>query len=224
MPLPESATRHSPARQRPADSLAEVVKRKLFHIQDRLFELHSGIDVGGIIEGGELIAGDSDSRRHATAYQAVWSRNLGELLGESRKMGCGFDTFVDIGSGKGKACFYARSKGGFRRIIGVEFSAPLVVVANANKRRLRADDVDFVEADAIEYRLPDSNNLVFLFNPFDAVVLERFLENNLEHFRVQSAIAYANDAERRSLLKFGFETVFRDQTRRISLHRHPAAG
>ena len=59
-----------------------------------------------------------------------------------------------------------------------------------------------------------------MFNPFDSVVLEKFILNNVEHFKKHnSVIAYANDIERLSLTKFGFETIFRNQTRKISLYQ-----
>ena len=41
--------------------------------------------------------------------------------------------FLDIGAGKGKACFYASPR--FERVIGVEYSALLVDAAKANLRR-----------------------------------------------------------------------------------------
>lgn len=48
------------------------------------------------------------------------------------------------------------------------------------------------------------SNLVYKFNPFDEVVLDRFIENNFEHFKThKSMIAYANDRHKKSLTKYG---------------------
>jgi hypothetical protein len=58
-----------------------------------------------------------------------------------------------------------------------------------------------------------------MFNPFDAAIMARFLETNRSHFeRFGSVIAYANDQQRQTLTDFGFDTVFRDQLRKISLY------
>lgn len=59
-----------------------------------------------------------------------------------------------------------------------------------------------------------------MFNPFDDVILDKFIENNLNHFKTHdSIIAYANDIHRKSLARYGFETIFRNQSRKISLHQ-----
>ena len=59
---------------------------------------------------------------------------------------------------------------------------------------------------------------MFLFNPFDDVALSKFIANNLIHFTAyQSVIAYANDIHRIELSKAGFDTLFRDQIRRMSI-------
>lgn len=137
---------------------------------------------------------------------------------ESNKVGK-FYNFIDIGSGKGKACLYASFKHKFEKIIGVEFSKDLVNIANENKQRAKADNIFFLNCDATEYYLPSTRSLVFMFNPFDEVILEKFVRNNLDLFKkTNSIIAYANDVHRVCLLQFGFKAVFRDADRKISLY------
>ena len=59
---------------------------------------------------------------------------------------------------------------------------------------------------------------IFMFNPFDDVILNRFLEHNREHFRrYRSIVAYANDIHRHVLVRQGFNTVYRDPLRSLSL-------
>jgi len=202
-----------------AHPVVESIKRKFFDFEDFLFEKWHGIDVRGVITNENLVTPDLDRRNHATAYHAVWCRNLRALLTEAAKTGNSFENFVDVGSGKGKACLYAHFRKSFQKIIGVEFSTPLVEIANRNRDKTHASNVIFLNVDACDFLLPDGASLVFLFNPFDASVLDRFISNNLGHFRTnRSVIAYANDLHRVVLNRFGFETLFRDQTRRISLH------
>jgi hypothetical protein len=80
---------------------------------------------------------------------------------------------------------------------------------------MNAQNVTFINVDATEFELPNQTSLIFMFNPFDGVVLEEFICNNIGHFKsYNTVIAYANDVQLLSLLKFGFETIFRNQTRK----------
>lgn len=193
----------------------------LHWVGDVSFDAWHRLDCGGYIENEELETEFALSLPHARAYQAVTCAAVGRLLNEANKTGIVFDQFIDIGSGKGKACFYAAARGRFKRIIGVEFSGPLVEVADANKARFGAHDISFLNIDATGFSLPAGDNLVFLFNPFGEVVLRQFLENNLERFRQsRTVIAYANDQHRHCLAKLGFVTLFRNQEAQASLHQY----
>lgn len=199
--------------------ILEKIKRTVFDLEDWLFEKRYGLDLGGVVPHAELISDRVESVPHATAYYAVWCRNLRKLLREARKTGLLFDNFIDVGSGKGKACFFASREMKCDKIIGIEFSKPIIDVVNANKKHFSDGRISFIQADAAEFILPDSGNLVFLFNPFDNVILDKFLTNNSEHFKNhRSLIAYANDVHGECLAMHGFDTVFRDPVRKISLH------
>ena len=143
-----------------------------------------------------------------------------EIFYEAKKTGYKFQNFVDIGSGKGKACFWAHTKQIFDNIIGIEFSQQLIEISNKNKEVMKSHNVKFINIDASHFKLPDQSNLIFMFNPFDNIVLENFLSNNISHFqKYNSVIAYANDVQRKSLTNFGFETIFRNSNRKISLYQ-----
>jgi len=198
--------------------IVEKVKRIIFDLQDFFFEKWHGLEFSGIVTQQSLITKDVESVKHATAYHAVWCRNLRFLRKKVCELGYFPKIFVDIGSGKGKACLYFFLKGFFVKYIGVEFSPPLVLVANRNKKILRADAVSFVEGDASRYYLPDEDCFVFLFNPFGPVILREFVMNNIEHFKTRrSIIAYANDLHNDVLLESGFSLLFRDETRKLSV-------
>lgn len=201
-----------------ADSITEKIWRKVFSIEDYFFQKRYSLDLDGIVQNIELGAVDKESMSHATAYQSVWTSSLRELFIESQKTGYKFENFIDIGSGKGKACFYAQNRGIFNNVVGIEFSKKLVDVANKNKLKIKSDSIKFIHTDATQYLLPDGPNFVFMFNPFDRVVLEKFILNNIINLKNNNTvIGYANDCERMTLTDFGFETIFRNQTRKISL-------
>jgi hypothetical protein len=117
---------------------SEAIKRKLFYFGDFLFEKIYRLELSGVILNKDLISNNLISLSHATAYHAVWCRNLRELFDEAKKTGYVFENFIDIGSGKGKACFYAHTLGLFNSIIGIEFSEPLLKIANLNNEKFKS--------------------------------------------------------------------------------------
>ena len=196
---------------------AERARRMAFSWEDRLFDWRNKVDTKGVIQPSELAASGDVANVHATAYQAVWCRNLRVLLRQAGKVGIP-PVFIDIGSGKGKACFYAAPR--FRHVIGVEYSALLVDAANANLRRSGRTNIEFVQADATRYLLPAEPCLVFMFNPFDAEAVGKFLFLNADRIKAShSLLAYANDLHIGVLADAGFECLFRESTRSISLWR-----
>lgn len=177
--------------------LIESLKRILFIFQDYLFEVRYGYELNTVVHNEDLIAKNLESLKHATAYEGVYCRTLGKLISEAKKTGYNF-----------------------RNFIGVEFSDSLVQIAQLNKIKSGITNITFFNIDATDFFLPNESNLIFMFNPFDNVVLEKFISNNINHFLSNNTvIAYANDVHRLSLIKFGFETIFRNQTRKISLYQ-----
>ena len=193
-------------------------------IEDFVFDRRYQLNCSGYIENRKLETIHSTALPHSMAYQAVTCAAIRELIDEVKKTGIEFDHFIDLGSGKGKACFYAATRVRFRKIIGVEFSGPLVEVARDNAARFGADNIFFVNADAATFCLPPGNNLVFLFNPFGESILKKILETNMDRFgQSRSVIAYANDQHRLCLARAGFVTLFRNQDTQGSLHQHMTA-
>ncbi|HEX7287471.1 MAG TPA: class I SAM-dependent methyltransferase [Candidatus Angelobacter sp.] len=90
-------------------------------------------------------------------------------------------TFIDLGSGKGRALLLA-AKHGFQRVIGVEFMPELHRAAEENIRtfvvkfRLPAQ-VQSLCMDALDFKFPAGPLVVYLFNPFPEPVLAAVLNN-----------------------------------------------
>lgn len=98
-------------------------------------------------------------------------------------------TFVDLGSGKGRAVLLASLRP-FRAVVGVEHRPALHAIAQRNVAsfgaRARAP-IHLLLGDAAEQPLPDGPLLVWLFNPFDADVLAaalRRLSTRHDHWLV----------------------------------------
>jgi hypothetical protein len=81
--------------------------------------------------------------------------------------------------------------------------------------------VHFLVADATTWKLPRGNTLVFLFNPFNEIILEKFLTLNLDHFgRYRSLIAYGVDAHVSTMHQLGFESIYQSPRHHQSILRY----
>lgn len=78
-------------------------------------------------------------------------------------------TFVDLGSGKGKALLIAGMLP-YARVVGVEIDSGLSTVARRNaerfRHRRRAGVIETVTASAADWAVPDDACVVFMHNPF----------------------------------------------------------
>ncbi|MGA9882407.1 MAG: class I SAM-dependent methyltransferase [Candidatus Acidiferrales bacterium] len=86
--------------------------------------------------------------------------------------------FVDLGCGKGRTLILAARRG-FKRVIGVEFSPGLVAIARKNLKRTGLD-AEVVDEDAGQYRLPDDNLVIYMYNPFGSAVMITVIRSLLE--------------------------------------------
>jgi len=90
-------------------------------------------------------------------------------------------TFIDLGSGKGRALLMA-SDYGFKRIIGVEFMPELHCAAQKNaanysNARQRCRQIETLCIDARDFQFPAEPLVVYLFNPFPEPVFAAVMDN-----------------------------------------------
>jgi SAM-dependent methyltransferase len=151
----------------------EALRREL------AFDHEHGVDTAGIVRLDEL-AFESESKVHGTRYEAITPEAFHGVLARV-DLGDRDLTFVDLGSGKGRAVLLA-SLYPFRRIVGVEFSPELDEVARRNVERFshpeqRCDDIELRCEDAAAYELPADPVLVYIYNSFDRPLMQRVLAN-----------------------------------------------
>jgi SAM-dependent methyltransferase len=125
------------------------------------------------------------------------------------------DVFLDLGSGKGRAVLFA-ARYPFRRVIGVEISPDLHAIAEANvrqsKSRLKCRNIELVNEDVLDYRVPDDVTVVFLFNPFRGRTFDTAIERVLQSIDAcprSVKVIYVNPFEEESLLATGRATLVR---------------
>jgi SAM-dependent methyltransferase len=128
--------------------------------------------------------------------------------------------FVDVGSGKGLVVIEA-ARSPFREVIGIEISRRLHETATDNLARARARltlaaPVTLLNLDALAFDFPDRRQVVYLYNPFDQVILRPLLCRLvacLEHGAEDIVVVYVNPVHRPMLeSEFDVEVVYRHAT------------
>ena len=158
------------------------------------FDRTYGTDTGGLIPRTGLLTGHPNDA-YITAYYAIapsildcvidlWLQTL-PLYAIDRY------TFLDVGAGKGRAMLTA-SLYPFQQVIGIELNPTLAAIGRNNLLAFAASSeasplapVSMLEADALEAPLPSTPTLAFLFHPFEAPVLKRFLARIEHHYNRQ---------------------------------------
>lgn len=149
---------------------------------------------------------------HATIYMPVHypllEAALEQLTISSR------DHFLDLGCGKGRSLCVAAHKG-FGRLTGVEFSGELCEVARINlditKVKIPSLSYEIINNDAFYTKIPRTVNCIFLFNPFDEVIMSGAVENimiSLAENPRPINIIYVNPLHRDYFDNAGFKEVW----------------
>ncbi|HEV7612830.1 MAG TPA: class I SAM-dependent methyltransferase [Steroidobacteraceae bacterium] len=208
-----------------ADRLYSLTRKKkedakwLVHKErvDRLFDHKYDIDTRGITQLAELqISGRN--RLHGIAHIASDPDEFSEALASLQIKHEDF-VFIDLGSGKGRALLLALHFP-FRRIIGVEFALELHRIAQANLIRVAAagtdvDRIGLVHADATEFELPPEPSVIYLYNPFNDLVMSAVIESVLRSHREHPRpirIIYANPFLEKLWVERGFVVLKRGNT------------
>lgn len=100
-------------------------------------------------------------------------------------------SFVDLGCGKAKALLLAAGLG-FKQVIGVEFALELVKVANLNLKKLKTSNALVFHLDAAEFCFPDTDMVVYLYNPFSEEVMRKVVVNLRKVARRKLYVVYNN--------------------------------
>jgi hypothetical protein len=156
------------------------------------FDLQHGVDTSGLIWGEDLPSGGKNDR-WSTAYYGVAPSIFHAAMTRLPPEVNGY-TFVDIGSGKGRAVMLA-TRYPFAEVYGVELTPQLHTVAESNLRTFRAATrievpVHLRCMDAAEFLLPEHPLVLFFYHPFCKPVLKRVLRNLEASLRAHPRQAY----------------------------------
>ncbi len=113
-------------------------------------------------------------------YQGCNADLLNDILGNISIKHDDF-TFIDFGSGKGRAILVA-SRFPFKKIIGVEYSKKLIQIARHNVTSFpngekRCREIKIFHANAATFPIPQGPLFIFLYNPFGRQVMRTLVKN-----------------------------------------------
>ena len=139
-----------------------------------------GIDTQTKIELKDLNI-NSTNVKNGERYQATKVIFLKKLLNNIKPIIPDSPVLVDLGCGKGRVLLVA-SEFGFREVRGVEFAHELCETAKDNivkyKIRGKRDSVfRVIESDAALYKIQKDENVLFIFNSFDDMIMAQVLQN-----------------------------------------------
>lgn len=101
--------------------------------------------------------------------------------------------FYDIGCGKGRVLFVA-SKMGFSNLFGIEMDHELIENAkqNLSETLVKPKMLKLIEQNVLDYSYEDQPSVFFLFNPFNAEVLSKFIDKVLQTNHQECYFVYMN--------------------------------
>ncbi len=144
----------------------------------RMFDWRHGVRTCGEAQLADLtLVGNNTD--HGVHYHPTHPKFLYEVF-NSLQIDYPSYTFVDLGSGKGRALLVA-SEFPFSEILGVEFAAELHEIASENIRSYRSKtqkckNIQSLNLDAAEFEMPLTPLVLYLFNPFRPAVLVPVLQ------------------------------------------------
>jgi hypothetical protein len=171
---------------------------------DKSFERTYGLDTVGVtyLDGLSI---ESKNRGRGNYYEGTRLMPLRKLIPQMRDLVSPDSAIVDCGSGKGKVLLIA-AESGVMHVRGVEFAKELCEIAESNWEKFEArkqtgSKVEISCSDILDYAIRPNDSMFFLFNPFDAVVLEatldRIAESVEKHPRtIVIAVAFLSDTYR----------------------------
>jgi SAM-dependent methyltransferase len=181
------------------------------------FDAWFGTETRAVLEGPELgtlvRAADNGRAIYHAINPVVFARAIGQLQALAPDA-LSHGSFVDFGSGKGRALILA-ARAGFPRVTGIEWSPVLHALCRRNveaawQRRTLCAEHELHLGDAARFDVPDDSTVWFWFNPFDAAMSERVatnLRDSLERRPRPAYLIYARPVHAGLLTAQGFRVA-----------------
>jgi SAM-dependent methyltransferase len=149
---------------------------------------------------------------HATIYMPVSYTLLEEIFEQLPTTVR--NHFLDMGCGKGRALCIAAHEG-FKKVTGLDFARDLCEEAKENlaitKQKFPALEYKVINNDAFYFEIPDDLDCIFLFNPFDEIIMSAVVNNifsSLQNTPRKIRIIYVNPLHKDLFLKAGYKETW----------------
>jgi SAM-dependent methyltransferase len=182
---------------------------------DVVFDWRHGTDTHGWVHLAQLNI-TSENRSRGEWYVPTRARAFRKIMQHVEVPPD--SVFLDIGSGKGRMLLMATAYG-FAKIRGIEFSPELCGVAEENVHKFRVKrrvetPIEIIETDAEDYTFRDDENVLFMFNPFDEVVMGsvmKALMQSLERRPRSLWVVYHSPHQRHIVEQQGIFQIFSEK-------------
>ena len=152
---------------------------------------------------------------HATIYMPVSYELLEDIFAQLNQLtDKPANHFLDLGCGKGRALCVA-AHAGFKKITGIELSKELCECAKENctitQQKIPGLEFSIINNDAFYYGIPHDVDCIFMFNPFDEIIMSGVLENireSLQQVPRKLVIAYVNPLHKSMFINVGFKEIY----------------
>ncbi len=128
-----------------------------------------------------------------------------------------FNHLVDIGCGKGRSLCVAATMGA-KKITGVDFSKDFCADAKKNLSAVQQKNPNFeyriFNNDAFYFEIDKSVDCIFLFNPFDEIIMSGVLENieiSMGNNPRKMTVIYVNPLQKHLFLQYNFKQIYHFQ-------------
>ncbi len=160
--------------------LIYFIERFLGRLSDDNFDEKHGVSTSGNLTLQQLGITDPYSIVYVPTHERVMKHVLENLDIDHSKY-----VFVDLGCGKGRAVLMAMAFP-FEEVVGVELSSVTSAIAEKNveifksKGLQRCRSVRISCENAMDFKIPDSNVVFYLYRPFTGPVIEKVIDNICE--------------------------------------------
>jgi len=165
-----------------------------------------------------------ESKKHSNAILDGWLYLCNKLINMFRKEhDCKDFSFIDVGCGNGLPLVFVKKKFDFQSVSGFDFIKEVVERCKGNVDRAGLKDINIFIADAKNFKLDNKKYLLYMFNPFDAEIMNEFMKNNIDIMqKTGSVIAYYNQLsdELNIIEKFQYKKIIKDDYYKISIIKY----
>lgn len=144
------------------------------------FDVGFAVDTNEPVEPWQIDEADDFTLENNSRYSPTPAHTIRRIL-LTCPIQLEYTSFVDFGSGKGRAMLIA-SEFPFRKVIGVEFSSHLCEVARQNISNYKSDSqqcssFEVHNLDASAFHIPGDASFFYFYEPFTQNVAAKVLEN-----------------------------------------------